>query len=196
MNRRTGALLLIGALLAGSVSAAPARPSGGASSAVDAARDARLAARVRLRSEAIPLRRIFRALAEETGVRLDVAGSAGDERLVAFVPDASLAEVMLAVADLYRLTWTRGGSAERPSYQLLKTPAVAQEGREPRQQALQQLTTRLAERLRVPPRAAAGERPDPWEPVYPLVLPLITARSADLLRDGLEVELLPRDGSS
>src|SRR3989442_4476438 len=94
-------LLLIG-LLSCSAPAATARLSKGPSSPMDAAQDARLAVQVRLRAEAIPLRRVLRALADETGVRLAVAGSAGDERLVAFVPDASLADVLLAVADLYR----------------------------------------------------------------------------------------------
>ena len=46
--------------------AAKAGSGRGAVAAVDAARDARLGARVRLRVEAIPLRRVFRALAEET----------------------------------------------------------------------------------------------------------------------------------
>src|SRR5688500_12150658 len=101
MGRRVAALLLTGLLLAGAASAATTRPRDSAATTVDTARDARLAARVRLRSEAIPLRRVLQALAEQTGVRLSVAGAAGDERLVAFVPDASLAEVMLAVADLY-----------------------------------------------------------------------------------------------
>jgi hypothetical protein len=181
MASRAAFLLLIGVLScnAPSVSA----PSRSTSSAVDATRDARLAMRVRLRAEAIPLRRIFRALAEETGVRLAVSGSASDERLVAFVPDASLEEVMLAVADLYRLSWSRGGSAERPSYQLLKAPALAREERALRERSSQQLRERLAEKLRAPQRPA-GERPDPWATVYPLVLPLITAHSADLLQDG------------
>src|SRR5437870_9488332 len=117
MFRRVLWLLMMAALSC-CAAAAHARSAKGASSAVDAARDPRLAARVRLRAEAIPLRHVLRALAGETGVRLSVAGSVGDERLVAFVPDAPLAEVMLAVADLYRLSWSRGGNAERPSYQL------------------------------------------------------------------------------
>jgi hypothetical protein len=183
MPRPAAALLLIG-LLAGTVSAAPTRPKDRPASAVDTARDARLAARVRLRSEAIPVRRVLRALADETGVRLDVAGAAGDERLVAFVPEGSLAEVMQAVADLYRLAWTRGGSPERPSYQLLKTPAMAREEQERRQQAMQQLLAGLAAKLREPPRPAAEERPDPLAAVYPLILPLITARSQALMREG------------
>jgi hypothetical protein len=187
--------LLLISLLSQSAPAANARSGKGASSPIDAAKDGRLAVRVRLRAEAIPLRRVLRALADETGVRLDVVGSAGDERLVAFVPAASLADVMLAVADLYRLSWSRSGSGERARYQLVKPPAVAQEERDWREQALGQLRARLEEKPRGPQRPA-GERPDPWAPVYPAVLPLLRASSTALLRDGyayLPIAALPAE---
>jgi hypothetical protein len=198
MLRRALFFLLIGVMW-GCAQAAYARSGRGAGSAVDAARDARLGARVRLRAEAIPLRRVFRALAEETGVRLDVAGSASDERLVAFVPGASLADVMLAVADLYRLSWIRGGSGERLSYQLLKPSAMAQEEQALRERSYRQLLARLEEEFRARQRPAAqkpDKRPDAWAPVYPLVLPLVMAHSTEFLRDGyvyLSVTSLPAE---
>jgi hypothetical protein len=198
MSCRAMSCLLIGVWWACAVGA-NARSGRGASSAVDATRDARLGARVRLRAEAIPLRRVCRALAEVTGVRMDVAGSAGDERLVAFVPDASLADVMLAVADLYRLSWVRGGSAERPSYQLLKPPAMAQEEQALRDRSFRQLLAHLEEEFRTRQRPAAErpeKQPDAWAPVYPFVLPLITANSSDFLREGylyLTVASLPAE---
>jgi hypothetical protein len=182
MHDRAVFLLLL-SLLSSAALAANGRPGRGPSSAIDSAKDPRLAARVRLRAEAIPLRRVLRALADATGVRLGVAGSAGDERLVAFVPEASLADVMRAVADLYRLAWIRSGSAARPAYQLLKPPALAQEEQALRERSFQQLRVRLAEGVRAP-QPSAGERPEPWAPVYPFVLPLITAHSAEFLRDG------------
>jgi hypothetical protein len=187
-------LLLIVSVMCGSPAASVPSPRI-ASSAVDAARDARLARRVRLRAEAIPLGKVLRALADETGVRMNVAGTAGDERLVAFVPGTSLAEVMLAIADLYRLSWIRSGSAERPSYQLLKLPALAREEQALRERSVRQLLARLGEKLRSPERPA-GERPDPWAPVFPLVMPLLMARSDDLQRDGhvyLSVAALPAE---
>jgi hypothetical protein len=185
-------LLLIAGVI-GCSPAAGARSGRPAPSAVDAGRDDRLAARVRLRAEAIPLRKVLRGLAEETGVRLNVAGAAGDERLVAFVPDDSLAEVMLAVADLYRLSWIRSGSAERPSYQLLKLPAMAREEQALRDQSVRQLLAQLGEQLRAP-SPPAGEQPSPWAPIYPHVMPLLMARSGDLQRNGhvyLSVAALP-----
>jgi hypothetical protein len=185
--------LLLVSLLSCSAPAVNARPGKDASSPIDVVQDARLAARVHLRAEAIPLRRVIQALEDETGVRLNVAGVAGDERLVAFAPDTSLADVMLAVADLYRLTWSRSGRGERARYQLVKPPAAAQEERDWQEQALRQLMVRLEQKLRAS-QQPAGERPDPWAPVYPTVLPLLRANSADLLRDGytyLPIATLP-----
>src|SRR3712207_5253631 len=78
---------------------ASALPGGAPASAVDPRQDARLARRLTLRSEGIPVRWVLKRLSIETRVGLEVAGTAGDERLVAFVPDAPLAEVMLAIAD-------------------------------------------------------------------------------------------------
>jgi len=115
--RYRAVFLLLLSLLSSAAPAANARSGKGPSSPIDTAKDPRLAARVRLRAEAIPLRRVLRALADATGVRLDVSGSAGDERLVAFVPEAALADVMRAVANLYRLSWIRSGSAARPACQ-------------------------------------------------------------------------------
>jgi hypothetical protein len=187
--------LLLISLLLYPVPAANAWSGKSAPPPIDATQDARLAAHVRLRAEAIPLRRVLQALADETGVRLDIAGSAGDERLVTFVPDAPLADVLLAVADLYRLTWSRSGRGERARYQLVKTPTMMQEERDMRERALRQLLVRLGEKLRSPQRPA-GERPDPWAGVYPAVVPLLQEHSADLLRDGyayLPIAALPAD---
>src|SRR5687767_6716165 len=97
-------LLAAGALLLAGRSMAGTGPARGASP-LDSAWDRRLEKKVRLRAEGIPLSRVLPALGEKTGVRLTVAERVGDERLVAFVPEAPLAEVMRSIADLYRLDW-------------------------------------------------------------------------------------------
>src|SRR5207248_1298179 len=74
---------LMGLLLSVSGPAAP-QPGNPAAPALDPQRDARLATDVTLRSEAIPLRRVIRALSQATGVGLEVPGAEGSERLVAF----------------------------------------------------------------------------------------------------------------
>src|SRR5687767_7231440 len=96
-NRVVGCLLLSLVLL--SVWPATVQASRADRPAIDPQRDPRLTQRVRVRAEGIPVRWILQALAEQTTVQLDVAGTAGDERLVAFVPEAPLAEVMERIAD-------------------------------------------------------------------------------------------------
>lgn len=89
--------------------------------------DSRLAARVRLRSPAVPLGRVIPRLARATGVRLEVEPPNESERLVAFVPDSPLAEVMGCIAELYRLEWARRGEGERTIYRLRKPAAALRE---------------------------------------------------------------------
>src|SRR5947208_1203863 len=97
------ALALAAVLGAAAAGAPPRAPA----SVVDAKRDPRLAQRLLLRSQGLPLTHVFRRLSAKTGVTLNANGRPGDERLVAFAPDASLAEIMQAVEDLYRLHWQK-----------------------------------------------------------------------------------------
>src|SRR5690242_13915825 len=100
-RRAVFGLAVWSALGAGAVSwAAAERP------VLDASRDARLGRRIRLRSEGIPLSWVLKRLSKESGVALSAPGTVGDERLVAFVPDAPLSEVLTNIATLYRLDWS------------------------------------------------------------------------------------------
>jgi len=159
---------------------APERGSG-----IDASRDSRLARQVRLRSDGIPVSRVLRELSAATGVRLDAPGRVGDERLVAFVPASSLAEIMTAVAELFRLEWLREG-AERPSYRLFKPLATAREEAQLREQALQAMLATVQRLIQEPesrfPRTylADGE----LKATLPDVLPLVAANQKLLLQEG------------
>jgi hypothetical protein len=197
MKNRVVRCLLLALVLfaAGSAVVQASRPD---RPAIDPQRDPRLTQRVRVRAEGIPVRWILQALAEKTAVRLDVAGTAGDERLVAFVPEAPLAEVMERIADLYRLTWTHEQRGSRHRYRLQKPVRLATEERTLREQAFRQLMERLAAQLRTPqePDGGAGHADEPgsWSSVFPLLAPLIQARAAVLLREGylyLPVASLP-----
>lgn len=163
---------------AASLSAAPKPPS-----ALDPQRDPRLAQRVRLRSEAIPVRQVVEALKRRTGLDLRVDGAAADERLVAFVPGAAVAEVLESIADLYRLTWQREGEA---GYRLVKPLGRAREEQALRERALRGVLARLAARLRDPdlPLDRPSGRPEAWRPVYPALFPIVLARGEELVREG------------
>lgn len=154
-------------------------------SPLNPARDDRLSRKVRLRAEAIPVAWVLEALSERTGVKLQVVGRAGDERLVAFVPEAPLAEVLERIADLYRLTWTRVGKGERPTYRLQRTPAAARAEQALRDRALAQVLQRLSGRFQgaAPPEEARG-RDEMWRSVYPDLLPLLARRGETLTRQG------------
>lgn len=171
---------LLTLLLAG-LTPAPAQPARAPAPPIDPTRDARLAQRVQLRAEAIPVSWVLRRLSEVTGVGLETAGATGDERLVAFVPDAPLSEALLAVADLYRLSWMRTGSAERPKYRLYKTDRAAREEQVLRDRALRELVDRMLATLRNP---GAPENSASWVPVYPHLFPLVASRRDELLREG------------
>ncbi len=109
---------------------------------VDARRDPRLARKLVLRAEAVPVVHVLRRLTEQTGVTLTARGPAGDERLIAFTHESTLAEIMRAIADLYRLQWTRG-TGEKPAYVLSKRPAEAAEERELKRAAFRRLLERV-----------------------------------------------------
>jgi hypothetical protein len=151
----------------------------------DLKRDPALARRIRLRSEGMPVSRVLRAVSEAAGVRLSVSGRAGDERLIAFVPEAPVADVMRSIAELYRLEWLREGG-ERPTYRLIKQLGVAHEESLLRERSLRGAVDYLQRRIR------AGEPTEEElkysEPEYlralPLVAPLLTANLGALLRDG------------
>lgn len=144
-----------------------------------AEQDAGLTTRVSIRSEGIPLRKVLQRVSAETGIELKVEGSAGDERLVAFVPGAPLREVMDAVADLYRLEWVRS-TKESASFFLRKNEKVASEEAALRRGHYQGLLKQTEDTLRNPPR---GQKPD-WSAAYPEALPLLLAGLPALERDG------------
>lgn len=109
---------------------------------VDVRRDPRLARKLVLRAEAVPVVHVLRRLTEQTGVTLTVRGPAGDERLIAFTHESSLAEIMHSIADLYRLQWTRG-AGEKPAYALSKRPAEAAQERELKRAAFRRILERV-----------------------------------------------------
>lgn len=163
------------------VAAHSARPD---QAAVDPERDPRLAQRVRVRADGIPVRWVLKALAGKTSVPLDAAGIAGDERLVAFVPEAPLAEVMKEIADLYRLTWSREERGGRLRYLLQKPARLANEERTLREQAFRQVMQRLGAQIRRPQDPDAGTPPESWTTVVPFLAPIVEARAVDILHDG------------
>ncbi len=181
-----GGLLLVGACVGPAVAAAPLPPN--------AADDVRLATRISLRAEGIPVSRVLARLSDHTGVALRADGVVGDERLVAFVPDAPLTEVMARIAEHYRLEWSRG-SGERPAYRLYKPPARAREERVLREKAVREVLERLAQRLK-DPRPPLGEKPNEWAPLFRTFVPLIDARGGELLRENFAyfpIGALPAD---
>lgn len=185
-------LLLLAALLTLPALAEPPRP---ASSPLDPARDPRLARKVSLRAEGIPVAWVLKALKGHTGVSVQALGTAGDERLVAFVPEAPVGEVLERIADLYRLTWTREGTGDRATYRLQKRLSDAREEQALRDRAIRQVLERLSGRLRgLPPPEESKSRIEPWTPVYPELLPLLARRGDTLPREGyirLPIEALP-----
>lgn len=123
-------LLLAGLLPIAALSQENPPPAAGSAAtigtaSVDPRRDPRLAQRVTIRAEGVPLTHVLTALGQRIGVTLEVVGRPAGERVIAFVPEAPAAEVMLALADLHRLTWVRETREAGPVYRLLKTPAAA-----------------------------------------------------------------------
>jgi hypothetical protein len=161
----------------------PAARAADSAPPLDPSRDARLARKVRLRAEGIPVAWVLKALGEKTGVSLQATGIAGDERLVAFVPEAPLGEVLECIADLYRLSWSREGNGTRPAYRLQKLPAATKEEQTLRDRAVAQVLERLSERFRRPVPEGGG-REEPWAPVYPELLPILAQRGGVFTRDG------------
>ena len=137
--------------------------------------------------------RVLRELERQTGVTLTAAGGPGDERLVAFVPDEPLSEVLDRVAELYRCDWVVIKGGKSPSYELVKSLRAAREESELRRRALGQLLQKLLASIRT---QAAPEAGTDWSSTLPVALPLLFARSDDLLRDGavyLPVAALPKE---
>lgn len=172
-------------LAAAALVAVSARAANRPLSVLDPALDPRLARKVRLHAEGIPLRSVVEALEKETGISLRVEGAPGDERLVAFVPDAPVSEVLTRIADLYRLTWQREPGKDA-AYRLVKPPRAAREEQSLRERSLRGLLSRLGERLRNPrlPLDRPSRRPEVWQPVYPALFPIILARGDELIREG------------
>lgn len=153
---------------------------------LDLARDPRLSRRVRLSSEGMPVRRVLRALQEATGVKLSAVGRAGDQRCVAFVPEASLSEILACLAQLYRLEWSSDGLAS-PSYSLLKTLSASREEAGLRERAIRAAFDQLAARARAGgyTEAELKELPHPELPqALPHLLPLVESNLGLLLREG------------
>lgn len=65
---------------------------------LDSGRDPRLSRRIKVRAEGIPLAWVLKRLSKESGVAVSASGAVGDERLVAFVPDAPLSDVLTNIA--------------------------------------------------------------------------------------------------
>lgn len=153
-----------------------------AATAPDPAADRRLASRVTIEAEGIPIDQVLRTLSAKTGVRFTSDRRLGDERLVAFVPESSLSDVMGAVANLYRSTWVAQGDPERPAYRLQQTPAAAREEDLLRRACLQRIVQRLAFQLRNPPQPNSPR--DDWTAAYPDVIPILESSIENLLRNG------------
>jgi hypothetical protein len=181
----------------GAAGVASAGAGSGAGAAPDERRDGRLAQRITVRSEGIPISRVLHRLTEKTGVRLRATGRAGNERLVAFVPGAPLSEVMRSIADLHRLTWVREGSREQPWYTLMKLPTREREEQGLRDRALRELLDAFSRALQSPGSEVSGARRHrDWGPALPLALPLVAARSGELLREGhvsIRIDSLPAE---
>ncbi len=129
-----------------------------ASDILDPKADPRLERHVLLRSEGVPVAHVLRRLGEKSGVVLTAPGQPGDERLIAFVADAPVAEIMRSIAELYRLRWVRGGTADRPTYQLLKPIAAQREEAALKQRALDAALAEVDRQLREPNRNAPTHR--------------------------------------
>jgi hypothetical protein len=122
----TAAALLITAARA--AAAPPPRPP-------ELGGDPRLEQRVSLRADRVPVGVVLAQLSAETGVRMSAVGRPADERLIAFVPESPLAEVMGSIAELYRLRWSRT-TGVRPIYRLQKPPSTVREEQARREEAL------------------------------------------------------------
>ncbi|MGV3723924.1 MAG: hypothetical protein ACO1SX_23765 [Actinomycetota bacterium] len=175
---------LAGALLPDTVGLSA--PASRITAGVDSARDPRLVRRVRLRSEGMPVSRVLRKLSAATGVTLDAPGRTGDERLAAYVPGSTLAEIMTAIAELLRLDWLRTG-ADQPSYRLFKPLATVREEAQLRDRSMQGMLAQLEQVTRNGPvgtgaRVRLGQ--EELAAALPDVLPLIVANGTLLLQEG------------
>lgn len=126
---------------------------------LDAGRDPRLARRIILRSEGMYVSHVLRRLSAKSGISLSVSGRAGDERMVAFVPKASLAEILASIADLYNLKWGRASKDGKVSYQLFKPPARIRQETQLKEKALREGFAELDRQARELPKSPTLRQP-------------------------------------
>lgn len=167
-----------------SLASSPVAARASMANALDADRDPRLAQPVLLRSAGIPLSYVIQRLSKQTGVLLTTSGPCADERLVAFVPRAPLAEVMRSVADLYRLCWTCSTS-EPPAYRLGQTPAAVHEAAALREQHLRQALDRAGQTVEQQEQQPDPGRSEPARALSRFALRLVKSHWSRLLRDGV-----------
>ncbi len=172
--RRVGSVILIVLGLITASSSHAATP--------DEQRDARLATRVSVESKGLPVDQLVRELSKSTGVKLSCDTKVGDERLVAFIPSGSLAQVMRGVANLYRCAWIADEEVGTLTYRLRKPTKAGEEETELRRIFLRRILERLESSLRNPPK---GDSPESdWSAAYPDLLPLLQTHSNQLVNNG------------
>jgi hypothetical protein len=117
---------------------------------------------------------------------LEVVGPSADQRLIAFVPGDLLVEVMASLAELFRLSWVRGGSDEHPSYRLEKAGAAAREETTARQMQLRAALDRAIARTQHPDKDFTRANPETREyaALAGAVAPVIAPHLPELERDG------------
>lgn len=120
---------------------------GGTAAGDPPAPDLRLRQPIHLRSEARPVGQVLERISAATGIRLSADPAAAKERLVAFVPDRPVSEVMACLAELYRGEWRRTNTGNGPEYQLYRPTETLREEAALREAGFRQALAPLLQRM-------------------------------------------------
>ena len=175
-------LACCGALTAVPSTAAPA----------DLQADARLKRHIAVRCDGECVSALLAELGRRCGVQLETADRTRDERLVAYVPDAPLRDVMENVAALYRCEWTAVQKDERLTYRLSKPERTRRAEDNLRAETLRKLIADLMEQLKSGPKVRPAQ--PPFRAILPDLAPVAESLLPALQRDGyaaLQVGDLP-----
>lgn len=154
--------------------------------------DARLNRRVTVRCDGQCVSALLAELGRRCGVQLEGTDRTRDERLVAYVPDAPLRDVMENVAALYRCEWSAVQKDERLSYRLSKAERARRAEDNLRDETLRTLIADLMEQLKTGPKVRPGH--PQFRAILPDLAPVVEAMLPALQRDGyasLLVSALP-----